>query len=316
MGLTLLYIKLVLTAVFWGGTFIAGRVVSSQTDPVTATFLRFAMASAALVFLARRREGLLPRLTRRQAVLILVLGLSGVVFYNLFFFGGLKTVPAGRASVIVAANPIFIFLGSVLFFRESFTRLRAAGIALSFAGAALVIGRGRPLAVFQGGVGWGEFLILGCVASWVVYSLVGKVIMQDVLPRTAVTGACLVGAAGLLAPALLQTGPAGLVRLSGSAWLGLAYLSFFGTALGFSWYYDGIRVLGPSRAAVFINLVPISAVVLAWLLLGETLDASLAAGAVLVVLGVYLINRSAERPFLRRRPVPPRPETARPGPGR
>jgi drug/metabolite transporter (DMT)-like permease len=300
MDVTLLYVKLVLTAIFWGGTFIAGRVVSSQAEPITATFLRFSLASMALVFLARRRKGPLPRLTGRQAALILVLGLSGVVLYNLFFFGGLRTVPAGRASVIVAANPIFIFLGSVLFFRERLTGLRLAGIAFSFAGAALVISRGRPLAVFQGGVGWGELLILGCVASWVVYSLVGKVVMQDMLPRAAVTGACLAGTAGLLAPALLQTGPAGLARLSWTAWLGLAYLGFFGTALGFSWYYDGIRVLGPSRAAIFINLVPISAVVLGWLLLGETLDASLAAGAVLVVLGVYLINRSVERPLFRR----------------
>jgi len=296
MGLTVLYAKLVLTAVFWGGTFIAGRVVAAQTGPITATFLRFTLASVVLLALTRRREGPLPRLTHRQALLVLVLGLSGVVLYNLFFFSGLKTVGAGRASVIVAANPILIFLGSVVFFQERLTVGRLAGVLFSFSGAVTVISHGRLSTIFEGGLGWGELFIFGCVISWATYSLVGKVAMRDLLPRTAVTGSCLVGAAGLLGLALLPPGGENMLHLSGGVWLSLAYLGLLGTALGFVWYYDGIRELGPSRAAIFINLVPISAVILAWLLLGETPDASLAVGACLVVLGVYLINRPPKPP--------------------
>jgi drug/metabolite transporter (DMT)-like permease len=78
-------------------------------------------------------------------------------------------------------------------------------------------------------------------------------------------------------------------------WLAIIYLALFGSALGFSWYYQGIQAIGPSRAGVFINLVPVSAVLLAWLLLNETIHLALVVGAVLVTGGVYLTNSGDRR---------------------
>jgi drug/metabolite transporter (DMT)-like permease len=82
--------------------------------------------------------------------------------------------------------------------------------------------------------------------------------------------------------------------LSRTDWTGILYLAFFGTALGFDWYYQGIREIGLSRASVFINLVPVSGVFLGWLLLGEAVNFSLLAGAALVIGGVYWTNRPAQ----------------------
>ena len=78
---------------------------------------------------------------------------------------------------------------------------------------------------------------------------------------------------------------------SAEIWLSIFYLGFFGSALGFVWYYEGIRTLGPSKAGVFINIVPVSSIVLAFLILQESLDASLMLGALLVTVGVYLTNK-------------------------
>ena len=74
-------------------------------------------------------------------------------------------------------------------------------------------------------------------------------------------------------------------------WIGIVYLGFFGTVLGFFWYYEGIRTIGPSRASVFINFVPVSGVFFGWFILDETINFSLLIGAVLVIAGVYLTNR-------------------------
>jgi drug/metabolite transporter (DMT)-like permease len=76
-------------------------------------------------------------------------------------------------------------------------------------------------------------------------------------------------------------------------WLALFYLGFFGTVLGFVWYYEGIQRIGATKAGVFINFVPVSAIVFSFLILGEPLTGSLVAGALLVLSGVYLTNRSA-----------------------
>jgi drug/metabolite transporter (DMT)-like permease len=77
-------------------------------------------------------------------------------------------------------------------------------------------------------------------------------------------------------------------------WLGISYLGFFGTVLGFVWYYEGIERIGPIKAALFINFVPISAVLLAFLMLAEQITLSLLIGAILVTAGVYLTNRTSK----------------------
>jgi drug/metabolite transporter (DMT)-like permease len=203
----------------------------------------------------------------------------------------MKTITAGRASLIVACNPVFISLLSAFFFREGLHRGKLLGIVLCLAGATIVISRGDLPSLFRGGVGWGELFVLGCVASWVAYSLIGKVIMKDFSPLAAVTYSCLIGGAALFVPACLEDLP-GLAGSFGAVdWLGILYLGFFGTVLGFFWYYEGIRAIGPSRASVFINFVPVSGVFFGWLLLGETVNLSLILGAALVMAGVWLTNR-------------------------
>jgi len=282
-----IYGKLVLTAIFWGGTFVAARVVAQDVGPYSASFLRFFTASLFLIVIIIMKEGRLPRLRRHQIIPAILLGLTGVFAYNVFFFLGMKTITAGRASLIVATNPIFISLLSALFFRQRLDAKKVMGIFLCLTGVTIVISRGDPLSIFTGGVGWGDVYLLGCVASWVAYSLIGKVIMKDFSPLAAVTYSCLIGGAALLVPACLE----GLGGFYLGDWIGILYLGFFGTVLGFFWYYEGIRAIGPSRASVFINFVPVSGVFFGWLMLDEAVNLSLLAGAALVMAGVYLTNR-------------------------
>lgn len=286
----MIYLKLVLTAVFWGGTFVAARVVSNHIGPFSASFIRFTAASLFLVMAATLRGVKIPRLARHQILPAILLGMTGVFAYNIFFFKGLQTITAGRASLIVAINPVLISILSDLFFREKMHAAKIVGAFLCLAGVILVISHGNPLSLFSGGVGVGEFFILGCVVSWVSYSLIGKVILKDMTAFAAVLYSCAIGAAALLPLALMENITGKIGAFSGAEWLSLLYLAFFGTTLGFHWYYEGIAAIGAARAAVFINLVPVAGVFLGWLLLKETLNMSIIAGAILVVGGVYLTN--------------------------
>ena len=139
----------------------------------------------------------------------------------------------------------------------------------------------------------GDLYILGCVASWATYSLLGKKVMEGMTPLGAVTWSSILGCV-MLFPAALFTGlSADLARAGGVEWLSIIYLGVFGTGLGFTWYYQGIRALGPSRAGVFINLVPVNAVLMGWLILSEPIGLSLILGSALVLTGVWLVNRPA-----------------------
>ena len=129
------------------------------------------------------------------------------------------------------------------------------------------------------------------MASWVIYSLIGKVIIRSLAPMAAATYACLFGNLVLVIPAFLEPNNFLTVGYSLQAWLALVYLAVFGSAMPLAWFYQGIKAIGPARAATFINFVPVSGVFTSWLLLNETLDLSLIIGAILVVGGICLINR-------------------------
>jgi drug/metabolite transporter (DMT)-like permease len=292
MGLT--YLKLLLMALFWGGTFIAGRVLAQSAGPYSGAFLRFAVASVLLVGLMLKLEGRPARPTWGQAAVLLLMGLTGVFAYNVFFLKGLKLIEAGRASIIIANNPIGIALMAAVFFGERLNVLKGAGILVSVAGAIAVITRGEVSAVLSGGFGRGELYILGCVASWVAYSLLGKLVMVRLSPLSAVTLSAAAGTVCLFPAALAE----GLPSAGGyplAAWVSILYLGVFGTVLGFVWYYQGIQRIGPVRAGLFINFVPVFAVLLSVILLGEPLTLSLVAGAALVCTGVYLTTLGATR---------------------
>jgi drug/metabolite transporter (DMT)-like permease len=284
------YLKLLLTAFFWGGTFVAGRAVAKDVGPFSAAFLRFALASMLLLILTWRQEKRLPLPTRGQILPLVLLGLTGVFAYNAFFFNALRLIDAGRAAVIIALNPVFIGLLAAYFFKDRLGPIKLIGIVLSVTGAVIVISRGEVRQLFEGGIGWGELLTLGCMASWVAYSLIGKAILKGMSPLVSVSYSSVIGTAALFLPACAEGMLRHLTEYGLSDWLGISYLGVFGTVLGFVWYYEGIQKIGPTRAGQFINFVPISAIVLAFFILGEPITGSLLVGSLFVISGVYLAN--------------------------
>ncbi|WP_246805209.1 DMT family transporter [Desulfosarcina cetonica] len=155
-------------------------------------------------------------------------------------------------------------------------------------GAILAISGGHPLTLFSDGLGMGDLFIFGCVLSWSAYSLLGKRVMQVLSPLMATFCAAVVGMLALLVPACLEGMPSAMPGYTVLDWMNLAYLGLFGTVLGFVWYYEGIRSIGPSRASLFINFVPIWAIGLAHVILGEPVTPSLLIGALMVITGVTL----------------------------
>ena len=286
------YLKLTLVSLFWAGGFIAGKILmTAQVGPYTAAAYRFLVAAVCLLFVLYRTERKLPSLAQRQWLLVTALGLTGVFFYNVFFFNGLQTIAASRASLIVAITPVVTSVLSAVFFKEQITPLRWLGILLSMTGAVLVIAHGKPLEVLNGGISTGDVLIFGCVIAWAVYTLIGKVALREMSPLVVATYSAVVGFATLAVLAVPEGMLAAYARMDWRTWASVLFLAVFSTAIAFIWFYEGVRAIGPSKAAVFGNLVPVFAVMLAVLLLGERIDSSTITGGALVLAGVSLTNR-------------------------
>jgi len=165
-------------------------------------------------------------------------------------------------------------------------------VIVALFGVVLVLGHGDPLGLFRGHVGAGELLIVGAVMSWAAYTLIGKRILAGMSPLVATTYAALCGTA-ILAGVAALAGDLALPPPTWPVWVAFLFLGVFGTGVAFVWFYEGVRRLGPARTAVFVNLVPVFAIVLGVLLLGERVDASMIVGGVIVVAGVWLLNRPA-----------------------
>ncbi|WMW80411.1 DMT family transporter [Undibacterium cyanobacteriorum] len=293
------YLKLVFVALFWGGTFIAGRIVSTEVPHMIAAAGRFFVACLCLLPLAWKLEGGLPKLSRQQMLATLGLGASGIFFYNLFFLAALQRMPAGRSALFVSLSPIVTALSMAVIFRERLGWRKWLGIAIAFIGAAIVLTRGELMQAvhdLSASMGWGEAFMLCAVASWTTYTILGKQALKGLSPVAATTYASLWGFVMLCIGAIFQWSDFNASRLNWQVQSAIVFLGVFGTVIGFIWYYEGVKALGPARTAVFNNLVPVFGVALSALMLHEPILISMVVGGLLVMLGVTITNRSNAAP--------------------
>ncbi len=286
-----IYLKLLFAMLVWGGTFTSARLLGNELDPAISAFLRFLLASSFMLVLLYIKEGHLPAITKQQFLPLLGMGLTGIALYNLLFFYGLIHAEAGRGSLITATNPLLTALGAAFIFKEKFTLIRIFGFLLCVAGAILIITKGDVSALVRDGIGKGELAFIGCALSWAAYTLIGR-FMSDKLSSLAVIAyASCIGTVILLITALNADLFSAISTLTMNAGLNLLYLSLLATVIGFVWFQDGVKTLGAAKAAVFIYFMPVSAVFWAWLILDEKFTLILALGAVLVISGIFLVNK-------------------------
>ncbi len=283
----MIYIKLILVAIMWGGTFIATRMASQVFEPFTGASFRYLFALVFMIPLMLMKDKAALRINKKQFLQLLVLGSTGIFAYSFFFFNGMKRVPASHGSLIVALNPVLVMLISSLFGKDRINGIRIIGVLLSLAGTAIVIARGDIFSLFSTFT-WGDAFMLGCPISWAFYTYFAKDALKTTTPLQASTWAILLGFLMILFFVPFETYPN---KVDWSVWMALAYLGICGSVLGFVWYYEGIQKIGPVKTSAFNNLIPIFAMILSVIVLGETIHGYTLYGSAMVIGGVFLINR-------------------------
>lgn len=272
-------------AVIWGINFVVVKYATHIFNPVAFTGLRVGTAALFLgvVVLAGGRVAL----ARRDVIALLLLGVLGNGLYQLFFVHGVARTRAGNAAIIVGAAPAFIALAARAKGMERVKRMTLAGIALSVIGVALVIiGSARPSSGQTTLLG--SLLVFCGVLCWTLYTILLQPYAKrlDVIQLSAIT--MIGGAVPLLiasTPALVATNWAS-VGMGG--WLALLYSSVISMVVAYFFWYRGLRVLGPTRTAVYSNLQPIVALLVAWAFLGENPTIFQGVGAATIIAGVFL----------------------------
>ncbi|MSQ77068.1 MAG: DMT family transporter [Nitrospiraceae bacterium] len=286
---------LTFAAVAWGGSIVAQKWALGSLSVIEISLLRGVGALALLVPLWWWQEGKTTRFTGSDLAILGVLSL-GVLGNHLLTLFGLRYVEAAVGGVIIGAAPAITALLSLLLLRDLPFRAVALGCAVSFGGVALVSSAGS-----SGGAGanpWlGGVLVVLAQVCWALYSIGGRHIMERFSPLT-VNWTTLAFSLLPQIPLLWtdqKAMAAGMDSVVPSAWLAVTFLIIVPTALGQQAWLYGVKGVGPSRAGIFINLIPVSALLLSVLILGETLDATKIAGIVLILTGVWLVNWQSAR---------------------
>jgi drug/metabolite transporter (DMT)-like permease len=292
-GQTRAYLALTLIATLWGSYPAFAKLALAHFPPYVLVALRCALASAFLTVLVFRRGWEEFRELRAADLRTFAfLGFTGLFVSTGGTYLGIALSTAANAAILQAATPIMVALGARFYLRERLRRRQWAGVASSLAGVLLVITRGSWRALTHLELLPGDFILVISLAGWAAYTIYGKHVLTVHSPVVATTASYILGSAMLL-PMALVAAPF-FPRpdfASETAWLVVLYQALLG-AVAHVWWYEGVKAVGPSRAAVFLNLQPIVGVLLAWVMVGETIEWPEIVGGALVLLGVALTTRA------------------------
>ena len=270
----------------WGGSFAAIKaLVDHGLEAPDVAIGRYLVAAPGFG-IALAAAGGMPGLTRRDALRVVAAGLFVVTVYHLALNAGERTTTAGTASVVIAAAPAMALLMSLGLGLEDFSRRRAAGLAVAFAGVVVVIVLGSGQSVSLDTVR-GPLLVLVAASSFAAYNVLVKPLLGRFDPVAVSAATALVGTLALLL--FGASGTAG--RLGGMSSGDLALVVFLGlvcTLAGYLLWTVALRFLDPSRAVAYLYGVPVVAVTVGAVTLGESVTGWLALGGLLVVGGVAL----------------------------
>jgi drug/metabolite transporter (DMT)-like permease len=281
----------------WGANYSIVKSAFTEIDPQAFNAVR--MLSATILFLlvmaAARRSAPPASLaavfytpepfTRRDWWTLAWLGLIGHFLYQVLFIGGLARTSVANSSLIIAASPAVIALGSALVRHARIGPLHWAGALLSMAGIYLVVGRGAGMGT--SGL-TGDLMMSAAVLCWAAYTIGAEPLMRRHSP-VGVTGLSLVFGTLLYVPfSLSRIMAVNWTRVSAASIGALAYAAVLAMGVAYTIWYSAVREIGSARTSVYSNLIPIVAMLTAVLFLGEPLTLRQVGGAALVLAGVAL----------------------------
>lgn len=278
---------LILLGAIWGGSFFFARIAVSEIAPLTLVLFRVAIAAAALhIYLAAR--GVSFRLVLPHALSFFGLALINNVIPFSLIFTGQTELGAGLASVLNATTPFWtIIIANIVTCDEKLSWNKLAGILLGIAGTAVMIGPG--LLAGMGGPVWAKLALVGASVSYALSAIFAK--RFRAFPPTLIATGQLTASTIMMAPVVLVwSGTSGLFTASLPVWSAVVALALISTAFAYILFFRIIASAGATNTSLVTLIVPVSAILLGALFLGERLELFEIMGMILIAGGLVTID--------------------------
>ena len=284
---------LTLASLFWAANWVVGRAMRNDMAPVAMGFWRWAIALLILLPIAA------PELRRRWHVVrsnwltLTVLGLLGAVVFNTLIYVGLQYTAATNGVLFNSISPILIILLSWVVARERISRLQTYGVSLSLVGVLTIVARGdiATLAAFH--FNRGDLWLITAMFLWAIYTIVLRRRPPELSAMGFLTAMLLFSLPFLLPFYLWEFSVRGGFRLTPATMAALAYYGTLPSIVAYLFWNRGVAQVGPTKAGLFVHLMPVFGALLAVIFLGERLYAYHYAGAGLIFGGIFLTTRKS-----------------------
>jgi len=298
------YLLLALAPLFWACNWIVGRALAPEVPPMTMTFLRWVCAFVIVAPFAwphAKREWPLIRANWKP---MLLLGATGVGTHNALAYIGLNYTTAVNGVILNSFIPVMIIAFSWLFLRERLSRLQLSGVLVSLAGVLVILSQGSldRLASFR--LNAGDVFVILSMGMWSTYTICLRWRPAGLHVLTFLFVLIVIGDLCVLPFMLGEIALGHRMVISPRNVAAIALVGLFSSVLAYLFWNRGVELVGASVAGLFVHLMPLYGVLLAWLILGERLALFHVAGIALILTGIWITSRLGRRP----EPVPAGPE--------
>lgn len=288
------YLILTLTTLFWAGNAIAGKLAAGVIPPFTLTFTRWLLVTLVVYIIARPHLAEHRETIRKGGLFVMFLGVLGFSLFNFGLYGALNFTTALNVSIEQSAFPSVVMLLMFIVYREKISWLQGLGVLMTIIGIAITVSQGSLDRLLALQFNIGDVIMMGGVLVYSIYSILLRYrpkLPWHIFMMLMSLGATIVA----LPPALWELWSGNLPQASWKVPALLLYIIIFPSLLSQVFWVRGVELIGPSRASVFINLVPVFGSGLAVLIIGEVFAIYHAAGIVFVIGGVMLAEWAGKR---------------------
>jgi drug/metabolite transporter (DMT)-like permease len=289
------YVLLVLAPLFWSCNWIAGRWLAQDVPPLARTFYRWFFALVILAPFALPKLRRDAPLVRRHWRALLGLGIIGIGTNNALAYLGLRYTTAVNGVILNSFIPVMIVALSWGFLRERLAALQVAGIALSLGGVLTILSHGSLAALATFSVNGGDLLIIVSMAMWSIYTIGLRYRPPGMHVLSFLFVIACIGDLAILPMYLLESALGLPMHWTLPGALALAGVALFSSVLAYVFWNRGVERVGANVAGLFVHLMPVFGVILAWLVLDEHLAPFHVAGIVLILCGIFVTSRFAPR---------------------
>ncbi|GFN33154.1 DMT family transporter [Paenibacillus xylaniclasticus] len=286
------YVWLAIAVFSFSSYEVISKFVQGFVDPTQLTFVRFLTGGLVLLpfaFMHMKKKGI--RLTKKDLFILLLLGFLNVSISMNLIQIGMEYTPANLAAMIISSNPVFVALFSSIFLKERLTVKKAAGLLIGIVGVAVALG--ATTSTTNSDFYLGVALQAAGMIAFSLYTVLGKKVALRVGSITLNAYSSILGSLTIL-PFVLYKGISPFAIDLQPIWWEMAYICIGNTGLAFFLYFKALESLDTSFASTTFFVKPILASLLATLILGEMFSMNMVAGIVLVLIGIYFVNKQGQ----------------------